>query len=59
MCKGVNVYVAGSLGMSAYANAPLPAELRVYLWGSGGAVSEGAPGGVNMCVCECSRVSEL
>ena len=57
MCKGVNVYVAGSLGMSACANVPLPLELCVYLCGSG-ALSVGVLlGGRDLrawCVCVCT-----
>ena len=45
MCKGVNVCVAGSLGMSTCVNVPLQLELRVYLCGSGRAVGKGTPGG--------------
>ena len=65
MCKGVNVCVAGSLGMSTCVNVPLQLELRVYLCGSGRAVCKGTPGGGGeggeACVCECIRVcvSEL
>lgn len=46
MCKGVNVYVAGSLGMSACANVPLQLEFHVHLYVSGGAGCEGASGGL-------------
>lgn len=58
MCKGVNVCVAGSLGMSTCVNVPLQLELCVYLCGSGRVVDEGTPGGprlvcVSVYVCTC------
>ena len=57
MCKGVNVCVAGSLGMSTCVNVPLQLELCVYLRGSGRAVGKGTPGGGGeACVCECIHV---
>lgn len=53
MCKGVNVYVAGSLGMSAYANAPLQLELHVYvsLWVWGCCARGCSWRGEGLCVC--------
>lgn len=56
MCKGVNVYVAGSLGMSACANVPLQLELPVgvSLWVWGCCVS-GCCCGAEACVCVCMR----
>lgn len=56
MCKGVNVCVVGSLGMSTCVNVPLQLELCVYLCGSGRVVDEGTAGGAEACVCECVRV---
>lgn len=53
MCKGVNVCVAGSLGMSTCVNVPLQLAWRVDLCGSGRVVGEGAPGGAEACVCAC------